>query len=107
MSWPGKSTLLSVAAGLIEPDSGRVRVSGERGYAYFLYPKGATLTETSYDRLATIAQNNDLGAGQGSGFNEVVRVTSLPTTAESPLRFLIPTPRAVWCWQTPSLARLR
>ncbi|MGD7001792.1 transcription-repair coupling factor [Corynebacterium halotolerans] len=42
---------------------GRVGRSRERGYAYFLYPKGATLTETSYDRLATIAQNNDLGAG--------------------------------------------
>ncbi|WP_257158802.1 transcription-repair coupling factor [Corynebacterium cystitidis] len=42
---------------------GRVGRSRERGYAYFLYPKGATLTETSYDRLDTIAQNNDLGAG--------------------------------------------
>ena len=42
---------------------GRVGRSRERGYAYFLYPKGATLSETSYDRLATIAQNNDLGAG--------------------------------------------
>ncbi|GAB2505260.1 Transcription-repair-coupling factor [Corynebacterium atrinae] len=42
---------------------GRVGRSRERGYAYFLYPKGASLTETSYDRLATIAQNNDLGAG--------------------------------------------
>ena len=42
---------------------GRVGRSRERGYAYFLYPKERTLTETSYDRLATIAQNNDLGAG--------------------------------------------
>ncbi|WP_083290968.1 transcription-repair coupling factor [Corynebacterium sp. HMSC08D02] len=42
---------------------GRVGRSRERGYAYFLYPKEKTLTETSYDRLATIAQNNDLGAG--------------------------------------------
>ena len=42
---------------------GRVGRSRERGYAYFLYPKDKVLTETSYDRLATIAQNNDLGAG--------------------------------------------
>ena len=42
---------------------GRVGRSRERAYAYFLYPKDITLTETSYDRLATIAQNNDLGAG--------------------------------------------
>ncbi|MBZ8176236.1 transcription-repair coupling factor [Corynebacterium sp. 3HC-13] len=42
---------------------GRVGRSRERGYAYFLYPKDVVLTETSYDRLATIAQNNELGAG--------------------------------------------
>lgn len=42
---------------------GRVGRSRERGYAYFLYPKDQTLTETSYDRLSTIAQNNELGAG--------------------------------------------
>ena len=42
---------------------GRVGRSRERAYAYFLYPKDKTLTETSYDRLATIAQNNDLGSG--------------------------------------------
>ncbi|HBC8576415.1 TPA: ABC transporter ATP-binding protein [Corynebacterium striatum] len=33
-SGSGKSTLLSVAAGLIEPDSGGVRVSGERGIIF-------------------------------------------------------------------------
>ncbi|WP_291314895.1 transcription-repair coupling factor [Corynebacterium sp. UBA2622] len=42
---------------------GRVGRSRDRAYAYFLYPKEKTLTETSYDRLATIAQNNDLGSG--------------------------------------------
>ncbi|WP_165164418.1 transcription-repair coupling factor [Corynebacterium qintianiae] len=42
---------------------GRVGRSRDRAYAYFLYPKDKTLTETSYDRLATIAQNNDLGSG--------------------------------------------
>jgi transcription-repair coupling factor (superfamily II helicase) len=42
---------------------GRVGRSRERGYAYFLYPPEVPLTETAYDRLATIAQNNELGAG--------------------------------------------
>ncbi|AWB83724.1 transcription-repair coupling factor [Corynebacterium liangguodongii] len=42
---------------------GRVGRSRDRAYAYFLYPKDKTLTETSYDRLATIAQNNELGSG--------------------------------------------
>ena len=36
-----------------------------------LYPKGATLTETSYDRLATIAQNNDLGAGMAVAMKDL------------------------------------
>ena len=50
---------------------GRVGRSRERGYAYFLYPAGATLTETSYDRLATIAQNNDLGAGMAVAMKDL------------------------------------
>ncbi len=50
---------------------GRVGRSRQRGYAYFLYPKGATLTETSYDRLATIAQNNDLGAGMAVAMKDL------------------------------------
>jgi len=50
---------------------GRVGRSRERGYAYFLYPKGATLTETSYDRLATIAQHNDLGAGMAVAMKDL------------------------------------
>lgn len=50
---------------------GRVGRSRERGYAYFLYPKGATLTETSYERLATIAQNNDLGAGMAVAMKDL------------------------------------
>src|SRR6185312_1389562 len=35
----------------------------ERGYAYFLYPPDHPLTETAHDRLATIAQHSELGAG--------------------------------------------
>ncbi|MCS4491678.1 transcription-repair coupling factor [Corynebacterium sp. ES2715-CONJ3] len=50
---------------------GRVGRSRSRGYAYFLYPKGAILTETSYDRLATIAQNNDLGAGMAVAMKDL------------------------------------
>ncbi|MCQ9352649.1 transcription-repair coupling factor [Corynebacterium sp. 153RC1] len=50
---------------------GRVGRSRQRGYAYFLYPKGVTLTETSYDRLATIAANNDLGAGMAVAMKDL------------------------------------
>ena len=46
---------------------GRVGRGRERGYAYFLYPPEKPLTETAHDRLATIAQNSDLGAGHGGG----------------------------------------
>jgi len=42
---------------------GRVGRARERAYAYFLYPPERPLTETAHDRLATIAQNTDLGAG--------------------------------------------
>ena len=42
---------------------GRVGRSRERGYSYFLYPPERPLTEEAHDRLATIAQHTDLGAG--------------------------------------------
>jgi transcription-repair coupling factor (superfamily II helicase) len=50
---------------------GRVGRSRERGYAYFLYPQDKPLTETAYDRLATIAQNNDLGAGMAVAMKDL------------------------------------
>ena len=50
---------------------GRVGRSRERGYAYFLYPPEITLTETAYDRLATIAQNNELGAGMAVAMKDL------------------------------------
>jgi transcription-repair coupling factor (superfamily II helicase) len=50
---------------------GRVGRSRERGYAYFLYPPETTLTETAYDRLATIAQNNELGAGMAVAMKDL------------------------------------
>jgi transcription-repair coupling factor (superfamily II helicase) len=42
---------------------GRVGRGRERAYAYFMYPADRPLTETAIDRLQTIAQYTDLGAG--------------------------------------------
>jgi transcription-repair coupling factor (superfamily II helicase) len=42
---------------------GRVGRGRERAYAYFLYPPDRPLTETAHERLATIAQHSELGAG--------------------------------------------
>jgi transcription-repair coupling factor (superfamily II helicase) len=42
---------------------GRVGRGRERAYAYFLYPPEKPMTETAHDRLATVAQHSDLGAG--------------------------------------------
>jgi transcription-repair coupling factor (superfamily II helicase) len=50
---------------------GRVGRGRERGYAYFLYPPDAPLTETAYDRLATIAQHTELGAGQAVAMKDL------------------------------------
>jgi transcription-repair coupling factor (superfamily II helicase) len=50
---------------------GRVGRSRERGYAYFLYPPDKPLTETAYDRLATIAAHSDLGAGMAVAMKDL------------------------------------
>jgi transcription-repair coupling factor (superfamily II helicase) len=50
---------------------GRVGRSRERGYAYFLYPPETPLTETAHDRLATIAQNTELGAGMAVAMKDL------------------------------------
>ena len=50
---------------------GRVGRSRERGYAYFLYPAGKPLTTVAYDRLKTIAHNNDLGAGMAVAMKDL------------------------------------
>ncbi|HYY19173.1 MAG TPA: transcription-repair coupling factor, partial [Streptosporangiaceae bacterium] len=42
---------------------GRVGRGRERAYAYFLYPPERTLTETAHERLATVAQHTEIGAG--------------------------------------------
>lgn len=50
---------------------GRVGRSRERGYAYLFYSPERPLTETAYDRLATIAQNNELGAGMAVALKDL------------------------------------
>ncbi len=50
---------------------GRVGRSRERGYAYLFYSAEKPLTETAYDRLATIAQNNELGAGMAVALKDL------------------------------------
>ncbi|HET6186244.1 MAG TPA: transcription-repair coupling factor, partial [Trebonia sp.] len=42
---------------------GRVGRGRERAYAYFLYPTEKALTETAHERLATVAQHTEIGAG--------------------------------------------
>lgn len=42
---------------------GRVGRSRERAYAYFLYDESQPLSETAFERLETIASNNELGSG--------------------------------------------
>jgi transcription-repair coupling factor (superfamily II helicase) len=42
---------------------GRVGRGRERGYSYILYPPEKPLTETAHERLATIAQHTEMGAG--------------------------------------------
>ncbi|MFC5181911.1 transcription-repair coupling factor [Actinomadura harenae] len=42
---------------------GRVGRGRERAYAYFLYPPESPLTETAHERLATLAQHTEVGAG--------------------------------------------
>jgi transcription-repair coupling factor (superfamily II helicase) len=42
---------------------GRVGRGRERAYAYFLYPPEKALSETAHERLATVAQHTEVGAG--------------------------------------------
>ncbi|MGH3717470.1 MAG: transcription-repair coupling factor [Pseudonocardiaceae bacterium] len=50
---------------------GRVGRGRERGYAYFLYPPETPLTETAHDRLSTIAQHAELGAGMAVAMKDL------------------------------------
>jgi transcription-repair coupling factor (superfamily II helicase) len=65
---PNANTLLvdrADASGLAQLHQlrGRVGRGRERGYAYFLYPPEKPLSETAYERLATVAQHTEMGAG--------------------------------------------
>jgi len=50
---------------------GRVGRGRDRAYSYFLYPPEKPLTETAHDRLVTIAQNTDLGAGMAVAMKDL------------------------------------
>jgi transcription-repair coupling factor (superfamily II helicase) len=65
---PNANTLIvdrADAAGLSQLHQlrGRVGRGRERAYAYFLYPTEKALTETAHERLATVAQHTEVGAG--------------------------------------------
>ena len=65
---PNANTLIvdrADAAGLSQLHQlrGRVGRGRERAYAYFLYPPEKPLTETAHERLATVAQHTEIGAG--------------------------------------------
>ncbi len=50
---------------------GRVGRGRERAYAYFTYSPEKPLTETAYDRLSTIAQNTEIGAGMAVAMKDL------------------------------------
>jgi transcription-repair coupling factor (superfamily II helicase) len=50
---------------------GRVGRGRERAYAYFTYAPERPLTEEAHDRLATIAQHSDLGAGMAVAMRDL------------------------------------
>ena len=50
---------------------GRVGRGRERAYAYFTYQPDKPLTETAHDRLATIAQNTEIGAGMAVAMKDL------------------------------------
>ncbi len=50
---------------------GRVGRGRERAYAYFTYPPERPLTETAHDRLTTIAQNTEIGAGMAVAMKDL------------------------------------
>ncbi len=73
---PNANTLLveradALGLGQLHQLRGRVGRGRERAYAYFLYPPEKPLSELAYDRLATIAQHNELGAGMAVALKDL------------------------------------
>ncbi|HEX5877719.1 MAG TPA: transcription-repair coupling factor [Actinomycetota bacterium] len=50
---------------------GRVGRSRERAYAYLFYPPERSITETSHQRLATVATHQDLGSGRAIAMKDL------------------------------------
>jgi len=50
---------------------GRVGRGSERAYAYFMYEPDGSMTEAAHQRLATIAQHTDLGAGMAVAMKDL------------------------------------
>ena len=50
---------------------GRVGRSRERAYAYLFYPPERSMTETSHQRLATVATHQDLGSGMAIAMKDL------------------------------------
>jgi transcription-repair coupling factor (superfamily II helicase) len=50
---------------------GRVGRSRERAYAYLLFPAERSITETSHQRLATVATHQDLGSGRAIAMKDL------------------------------------
>jgi transcription-repair coupling factor (superfamily II helicase) len=50
---------------------GRVGRSRERAYAYLFYPPERSITETSHQRLATVATHQDLGSGMAIAMKDL------------------------------------
>jgi transcription-repair coupling factor (superfamily II helicase) len=50
---------------------GRVGRSRDRAYAYLFYPAERSITETSHQRLATVATHQDLGSGRAIAMKDL------------------------------------
>ncbi|MGH9260690.1 MAG: DEAD/DEAH box helicase, partial [Acidimicrobiales bacterium] len=50
---------------------GRVGRARQRAYAYLLYPPERSITETSHQRLATVATHQDLGSGRAIAMKDL------------------------------------
>ena len=87
---PNANTLVvdrADAAGLSQLHQlrGRVGRGRERAYAYFLYPPEKALTETAHERLATVAQHTEIGAGMYVALKDLeIRARATCSAVSSP-----------------------